>query len=187
MGASGISLSNSGKSSNASCRKGESHCTLYTSEAYVRYHLYPGKSRHCPRGAQKQEPRGVDVDRILALAEERKHASQAVSDINKKRNEAAAARDGEAGRRLKDELKAAEEKYQALEKELVALLIRPAEHPLRRHARGPGRERQQGTARVGREAAIRIRAEMRIGTSAATSALSTAKRPRRCPARGSPI
>ena len=67
---------------------------------------------------------GIDLDRILALAEERKQASGAVSGINQKRNEAQAARDGEAGKKLKDELKAAEEKYQAIEKELVGLLIK---------------------------------------------------------------
>ena len=77
------------------------------------------------RAALKNKNReGVDLDRILALAEERKKAAGAVSDINKKRNDAQAARDAEAGKQLKDELKAAEENYQAVEKELVALLIK---------------------------------------------------------------
>ena len=67
---------------------------------------------------------GVDLDRILALADERKKAAGAVSDINKKRNDAQQARDAEAGKRLKDELKVAEESYQQIEKELVALLIK---------------------------------------------------------------
>lgn len=66
----------------------------------------------------------IDLDRILQLADQRKVAAGTVSDINRRRNEAQAARDAEAGKALKDELKAAEEKYQALEKELVALLIR---------------------------------------------------------------
>ena len=67
---------------------------------------------------------GVDVDRILTLADERKKLSGDISDINRKRNEAAAARDAEAGKTLKDTLRDAEEKFQVLEKELVALLIK---------------------------------------------------------------
>ncbi|MEK7108989.1 MAG: serine--tRNA ligase, partial [Patescibacteria group bacterium] len=67
---------------------------------------------------------GVDLDRILALAEERKKAAGLVGEINKKRNDAQATRDAEAGKRLKDELKTAEENYQAVEKELVSLLIK---------------------------------------------------------------
>ena len=67
---------------------------------------------------------GVDLDRILQLADERKTAANEVSEINRKRNVAQEARDFEAGKTLKDELKAAEEKYQGIEKELVALLIR---------------------------------------------------------------
>ncbi|HWB34000.1 MAG TPA: serine--tRNA ligase [Candidatus Paceibacterota bacterium] len=66
----------------------------------------------------------VDLDRVLALSEERKTLAGEISDINKKRNEAQAARDAEAGKSLKESLKTAEEKYQALEKELVGMLIK---------------------------------------------------------------
>jgi len=77
------------------------------------------------RAALKNKNReDVDLDRVLVLADERKLAAGSISDINKKRNDAQAARDAEAGKRLKDELKAAEDKYQAIEKELVALLIK---------------------------------------------------------------
>jgi len=77
------------------------------------------------RAALKNKNReGIDLERILALADERKVAAGAVSDINQKRGQAQAARDIEAGKRLKDELAAAEEKYKAIEKELVALLIK---------------------------------------------------------------
>ncbi len=77
------------------------------------------------RAALKNKNReGVDLDRILALADERKKAAGLVSEINKKRNDAQQARDAEAGKRLKDELKVAEESYQQIEKELVALLIK---------------------------------------------------------------
>ncbi|MDE2071180.1 MAG: serine--tRNA ligase [Patescibacteria group bacterium] len=76
------------------------------------------------RAALKNKRREVDLDRVLALADERKTASAAVAEINRKRNEVQKTRDAEAGKRLKDELKAAEETYQTLEKELVALLIK---------------------------------------------------------------
>ena len=67
---------------------------------------------------------GVDLDRILVLADERKKVATEVSEINRKRNVAQEARDFEGGKNLKDEVKAAEEKYQIIEKELVSLLIK---------------------------------------------------------------
>jgi seryl-tRNA synthetase len=65
----------------------------------------------------------VDLDRVLALAEERKKLAGEVSEINRKRGVAQQARDAEAGKQLKDELRATEEKYAEAEKELVALLV----------------------------------------------------------------
>lgn len=77
------------------------------------------------REALKNKNReGIDLDHILALADERKKLAGTISDINRQRNEAQEARDGEAGKRLKEELREAEEKYQVLEKELVGLLIK---------------------------------------------------------------
>ncbi len=67
---------------------------------------------------------GIDLDRILELAEERRKLAGEITEVNRQRNEAQKTRDAEAGKRLKDELRAAEEKYQALEKELVSLLIK---------------------------------------------------------------
>ena len=76
------------------------------------------------RAAMKHKRReGVDLDRLLHLADERKKLAGEVSEINRKRNEAAAARDGEAGKKLKDDLRNVEEQYQAVEKELLSLLI----------------------------------------------------------------
>ncbi len=66
----------------------------------------------------------IDLDRILMLADDRRKIAGEITDVNRKRNEAAAMRDFEAGRTLKDELKAVEEKYQAVEKELVPLLTK---------------------------------------------------------------
>jgi len=71
---------------------------------------------------KNREP--VDIDRILELAEQRKKIAGEISEINRKRNEAQAARNAEAGKQLKDALKTAEEHYQTIEKELVALLIK---------------------------------------------------------------
>ncbi len=77
------------------------------------------------RAALKNKNReDVDLDRILSLADDRKKAAQALSDLNRKKNEAAAARDIEAGRSVKEELRAAEEAHAALEKELVSLLVK---------------------------------------------------------------
>ncbi|MBY0472929.1 serine--tRNA ligase [Patescibacteria group bacterium] len=77
------------------------------------------------RAAIKNKNReGIDLDRILVLAEERKKNSTEIGDINQKRNQAQEARDFEAGKRLKEELRVAEEKHQATEKELVSLLIK---------------------------------------------------------------
>src|SRR3989344_8338488 len=77
------------------------------------------------RAAIKNKNReDIDLDRILQLADERKKLAGEISDINRRRNEAQSARDSEAGKKLKEELKNAEDRYQALEKELVPLLIK---------------------------------------------------------------
>jgi len=66
----------------------------------------------------------VDLDRIVALGDERKKVAGDITEINRQRGVAQAARDAEAGKRLKDELKAAEEKYQEVERELVSLMVK---------------------------------------------------------------
>lgn len=66
----------------------------------------------------------VDLDRVLELADQRKAVATSISEINQKRNEAQQNRDIEAGKRLKDELGVAEEKYKELEKELVSQLVK---------------------------------------------------------------
>jgi seryl-tRNA synthetase len=67
---------------------------------------------------------GIDLDRLLILADERKKVAGQVSEINRQRNEAQQNRDGELGKKLKDDLKAAEEQYAAVEKELVSILVK---------------------------------------------------------------
>ncbi len=77
------------------------------------------------RAALKNKNRqGVDLDRVLVLAEDRKIAAGAISDLNRKRNEAQAARDIEGGKKLKEEVAVAEEKFKEIEKELVSLLVK---------------------------------------------------------------
>lgn len=66
----------------------------------------------------------VDLDRVLMLADERKSLAGQVAEQNRKRKEAADARDAEAGKRLKGELAALEEKHAAVEKELLSLLTK---------------------------------------------------------------
>jgi seryl-tRNA synthetase len=77
------------------------------------------------RAALKNKNReGVDLDRVLVLADERKKIAGEVSEINRKRNDAQGARDIEGGKKLKEELVAKEAEYQTTEKELVALLVK---------------------------------------------------------------
>ncbi len=64
------------------------------------------------RAALKNKNRegAVDLNRVLQLAEQRKLAAAEVADINRRRKEAADARDAESGKKIKDESKAAEER-----------------------------------------------------------------------------
>ena len=77
------------------------------------------------KAAIKNKNRGdIDLNRILKLAENRKELAGKISETNRQRNEAAQARDAEAGKTHKAILKELEEKYQAFERELVSLLIK---------------------------------------------------------------
>lgn len=73
---------------------------------------------------QNKKSKPVDVDELLKLHESRKEIKQKIDEVNQKRNQAAAARDIEAGKKLKEELQALEAEHTALEKDLVALLIK---------------------------------------------------------------
>ena len=76
------------------------------------------------RMALQNKNREVDLDRILALTDERKTYATQIGEINRKRNEAASSRDAEVGKALKEELRTAEETFQAVEKELGQLLYK---------------------------------------------------------------
>ncbi len=87
------------------------------------------------RAAIKNKNReGIDLDRLLKLADDRKALAGEISDLNQQKNanakkfnpnldEAAKAAILADGVKLKETIAAAEEKYAALEKELVALLV----------------------------------------------------------------
>lgn len=88
------------------------------------------------RAAIKNKNRGdIDLDRILVLADERKKLAGDISDLNQQKNanakkfgpgldETAKAEILAEGARIKEATAAAEEQYQTLEKELVALLVK---------------------------------------------------------------
>ena len=83
------------------------------------------ENREMVEVAIKNKNRGpIDLDKILSLGDERKKLAGDISELNRQRNEVQKNRDAEAGRRLKDESKVVEERYQVLEKELVALLVK---------------------------------------------------------------
>ncbi len=65
----------------------------------------------------------IDLDVLLKLSDERKEIRKNSDEINRKRNEAAAARDIETGKRLKEELAESEARFEAVEKQLVPLLL----------------------------------------------------------------
>jgi len=71
---------------------------------------------------KKSEP--VDLDRLIALADERKGLQQKISDLNQARNVAAAERNIEKGKELKEQLQQIEVDLVRVEKEFVALMIK---------------------------------------------------------------
>ena len=64
----------------------------------------------------------VDLDRVIELSDSRKILRQNVDDLNRRKNEAAANRDIEAGKAIKSELQIAEDKIRDLDKELLTLM-----------------------------------------------------------------
>lgn len=83
------------------------------------------ENKELVQAAIQNKNRGdIDLNRIIKLADDRKVLAGDIAEANRKRNEAAQMRDAEAGKTHKAIVKTLEDKYQALEKELVALLIR---------------------------------------------------------------
>lgn len=74
--------------------------------------------------AVKNKNREIDLDRLLALYEERKTVKQTIEEINQKRNDAARNRNIEEGSRLKKEIEVHELKFQEIDKEYLALMLK---------------------------------------------------------------
>ncbi len=66
----------------------------------------------------------VDLDELLKLYEERKVLTQQIDALNKEKNEAAAARDIEKGKEVKTRMQGLSEKYEALDREYLALMLK---------------------------------------------------------------
>lgn len=66
----------------------------------------------------------VDLDEVFALYEKRKELRNTISELNREKNEAAAARNVEAGRAVKEKLQAAEESLRTVEKDFVGLMAK---------------------------------------------------------------
>lgn len=67
---------------------------------------------------------GVDVDELLKRASKRKELRQKIDELNRKKNEAAEARDVEEGKKVKQELQKLSAEFDDVEKEYVALLLK---------------------------------------------------------------
>ena len=74
--------------------------------------------------ACKNKNKDVDIDSLLALYEEKKSLRQKLDEINKKRNEAANARNIEEGIRLKKDLEEAELNFSETDKKYLALMLK---------------------------------------------------------------
>lgn len=65
----------------------------------------------------------VDLDHLLSLSDERKSLSQQRDELNARKNQAAKDRNIEEGGKIKTELQALEEKFKAVDKEYVSLML----------------------------------------------------------------
>lgn len=74
--------------------------------------------------AAKNKNRGIDVEEILAVAEERKNLRTELDLLNQKRKEAANARDNALGSQLKGEAEDLEKEYAEIDKKFVSLMIK---------------------------------------------------------------
>ncbi len=72
----------------------------------------------------KNKNRVVDIDRVLALSEERKRLRTSIDELNAKRNDAAKNRDQALGSQLKKDLELLETEFASVDKEFIALMIK---------------------------------------------------------------
>jgi seryl-tRNA synthetase len=74
--------------------------------------------------ACKNKNRDINLDELLALYEEKKSLRTELDELNKKRNEAAQARDIETGKKLKEVAEELEKKSAESEKKYLAMMLR---------------------------------------------------------------
>jgi seryl-tRNA synthetase len=74
--------------------------------------------------AVKNKKSSVDIDRLLAVYDQKKKLLQQVDEINRKRNAAAAVRDVAQGTALKHELEKADKERETVDKEFLALMLK---------------------------------------------------------------
>ncbi|HEY4518083.1 MAG TPA: serine--tRNA ligase [Candidatus Paceibacterota bacterium] len=72
----------------------------------------------------------VDIDRVVALYEERKAKRQELDELNHKRNEAAQVRDAETGRKLKEGQAQMESELESIERDFRLLMLQIPNVPL---------------------------------------------------------
>ena len=72
---------------------------------------------------ENKKGQDVDIDHVLTLAEKRKELRQKIDDLNKEKNEAAAARDIEKGTEVKEKLQKVTSEHTEVEKEYVKLML----------------------------------------------------------------
>ena len=72
----------------------------------------------------------VDIDRVISLYEERKVKRQELDELNRKRNEAAQARDAEAGKKLKEGQTQMESELESIERDFRLLMLQIPNVPL---------------------------------------------------------
>lgn len=74
--------------------------------------------------ACKNKNRVVDIDELLKLSEERKSLRQQLDELNKKRNDAASARNNVLGAELKKQAEELEAKFNTADKEFITLMLK---------------------------------------------------------------
>ncbi|MES3004881.1 MAG: serine--tRNA ligase [Patescibacteria group bacterium] len=82
------------------------------------------ENKEIVEAAIKNKNREVNLDELLTLSEQRKTLKQEIDDLNKKRNDAARARDIEAGTQLKREADILETEFAEVDKKFIAMMAK---------------------------------------------------------------
>lgn len=98
---------------------------------------------------KKREP--VDLDLVLSLYEERKQLRGEIDELNRRKNEAAMARDIEAGKQVKEEIQLKEEKMRQLEQDFLSLMVQIPNIPSPDTPIGPDDSANQVLREVGQK------------------------------------